>query len=81
MILIHYLSILLEIIVAIMGYRLYLKKKFYGLGIFITFGIYVIYDLAKLLSLSISTDLLYLLFFVASISAFLTVRQLSINKK
>jgi len=81
MVLVHYLSIIIEIIVAVMGLRLFLNKKTFGLGIFVTFGIYVVYDLVKLSSINFNTDLLYLIFFIASVSALLTVIQLSKTKK
>jgi len=66
----QYLSIGIEIIVAILGLLLvFKKKKNYGYGIFLTFGIYVFYDFAKLRGINFSADLLYGLFFIASVSA------------
>ena len=81
MLLLHWLSILLEVIVSLLGIKLILQKKNYGWGILITFGIYVFYDLSKYLSLPISTGLLYLLFFIASTSALWFVWQLLKLKK
>lgn len=70
LIFIHYLSILIEVIIAILGLMILLnKKKRYGLCFFITFAIYVVYDLARLMTWSISTNLLYVSFFIASVSA------------
>jgi hypothetical protein len=77
---IHWFSIFLEGLICLMGLRLVSKKKNFGWGIFITFGIYVFYDLSKYLNLRIGPDLLYLLFFIASISAFIFVWQLSKKK-
>ncbi len=74
--LIHGLSILIEGVVAMLGLKLLSEKKIYGLGIFVTFGIYVFYDLAKYFSFKMSSDFLYIIFFVASVSAFLTVWKL-----
>jgi len=49
------------------------KKKMYGLGIFTTFFIYVFYDLSKLIGLNISSLVLYILFFIATVSALIAV--------
>ncbi|MFA5258491.1 MAG: hypothetical protein WC979_04130 [Candidatus Pacearchaeota archaeon] len=66
----QYVSIVIETIIAIMGLILVFKKnKNYGYGIFLTFAIYVFYDYAKLASLSVSTNVLYSMFFIASLSA------------
>lgn len=66
---IHWVSILLELVVAVIGVMLAVrKKKRYGWFIALTFVLYVFYDLAYLLSLQISQDLLYYLFFVATLS-------------
>ena len=68
--LIQYVSIIIELIIAIIGLLIvFQKKKTYGWGIFVTFGIYVFYDLSKMISFSINPDLLYGLFFIASLSA------------
>ncbi|MFA7707520.1 MAG: hypothetical protein WCX73_01090 [Candidatus Pacearchaeota archaeon] len=71
------ISIAIELIIAILGLSiLFKKKKIYGLGIFITFVIYVFYDYAKLNSININTNLLSFLFFIASLSMFLVVIKL-----
>jgi hypothetical protein len=65
----QYLSILIEVIVAILGLLIvFKKKKNYGYGIFLTFAIYVFYDLAKFMNYSISEDILAVLFLIASVS-------------
>jgi hypothetical protein len=74
-------SILLEVGITLLGIKLITQKKVYGWGILITFGIYVIYDITKYLSLPISQNFLYILFFIASISAFWTIWTLSKGKK
>jgi len=62
-------SILLEIIVAVLGIMLAtVKKKKYGWCIALTFAIYVFYDLAHFRPLSVSQNLLHILFFIATIS-------------
>ena len=70
---IQYVSILLEAVIAIFGILIWTqKKKIYGLGFFVTFGIYVFYDFARLLGWAVSESVLYGLFFVASVSALWT---------
>lgn len=67
---IQYLSILIEFVVAILGLLIVFQKKMaFGWFLFITFGIYVFYDLAKFSGLVVSSSLLYVLFFLASVSA------------
>jgi len=69
MILLHLLSILLEVVVAALGVMLAIsKKKIYGWCIAVTFVLYVVYDLANLLAWNISQDTLYTIFFVATLS-------------
>lgn len=71
---IQYISIFIELLVAIAGlFIVFNKKKNYGWGFFITFSIYVFYDVARLLNLSISNNILYFSFFIASLSALWTV--------
>lgn len=77
----HWISILLELGTALLALQLALHHKKYAWGLLITFGIYVFYDLAKYLSWAISDDALYLLFFIASASAFWAVWQLGKGKK
>jgi len=59
----HFVSILLEMVVALLGVMLAtMKQKRYGWFIALTFLLYVFYDLAFFLSLQISQDLLYYVF-------------------
>jgi hypothetical protein len=44
------------------------KKRVFGYGIFLTFLIYVFYDLVNLLQLEVSDYTLYPVFFVATLS-------------
>jgi len=70
----QYISIIIEAFVAILGAMIFFqKKKKYGIGIFTTFAIYVFYDLAKQVSMSINANVLYLLFFIATLSALIAV--------
>jgi len=73
MVIIQYLSILIEAVVAIFGLLMVAKKKVYGWGFFITFGIYVFYDLAKLANWNISANIMYGLFFIATLSVLFVV--------
>ena len=66
----QYISIFIEALIAILGVLIVFKrKKIYGWGIFLTFGIYMIYDLAKMNVFIIFDAYLYWLFFIATISA------------
>lgn len=63
------ISIFLEIVVAALGVMIAVYRgKRYGWFIGLTFAIYVFYDLVDLLALNISPDLMYFIFFVATLS-------------
>jgi len=63
------ISILLEIAVAFLAVMLAVsKKKQYGWFIAFTYVVYVFYDLVHLLNLNISSDLMYFVFFAATVS-------------
>ena len=71
------LSILIELAVAILGLLIWFhKKKVYGGYIFLTFILYMVYDLAKLWSLAIPELILRILFAIASISILIAVWRL-----
>lgn len=64
------ISIIIEFIIVIISLTIAIqKKKIYGYGFALTFAIYVFYDLARLFALSVNEILLYSLFFVATLSA------------
>jgi hypothetical protein len=68
------ISILIELAVAILGILIWFqKKKTTGVYIFITFSIYVFYDLAKLWDLAIPEIILRVCFSVASLSIMIAV--------
>lgn len=76
------ISIFLEMVVAVLGVALAVsRKKVYGWFIALTFALYVFYDLANLISLNISKDLLYLLFFVATVSILWAVWSIFLEAK
>jgi hypothetical protein len=65
----QYVSITMEGVIATTGLFIAVRKKrVFGYGIFLTFLIYVFYDLAKLLQLEVSGFTLYPVFFVATLS-------------
>jgi len=65
----QYVSIIMESIIAVTGLFIAIRKKrVFGYGIFLTFLIYVFYDLANLLQLEVSANTLYPIFFVATLS-------------
>ena len=69
MIVLHYLSIVLEVAVAIIGILLATrKKKSFGWFIAVTFAIYVFYDLVYIMNIKMPIASLYLVFFMATVS-------------
>jgi len=70
-------SISLEFVIVIISLMIAVsKKKAYGYGLALTFGIYVFYDLTRLFSLGIDEMLLYAVFFIATVSALVSVWRL-----
>jgi len=65
----QYISILIELAIAVLGLVMISKKKIYGWFFLITFGIYVFYDFIKLQGISVGSDVLYVSFFIATLSA------------
>lgn len=65
----QYISILIELAIAVLGILMIVRKKIYGWCFLITFGIYVFYDFIKLRGMAINTDVLYFSFFIATVSA------------
>lgn len=79
---IQYISIFIEVLISIFGLLIALhKRKIYGWGIFLTFAIYVLYDIVRLVGFSISENVLYGLFFVATVSALFAVYKIYMEKK
>jgi len=70
-------SILLELAVTILGLLIWLqKKKSFGVYIFFTFLIYMVYDGCKLWSLAVPELVLRILFALASLSILIAVWKL-----
>jgi hypothetical protein len=79
---IQYISIFIEVLIAILGLLiLFQKKRIYGLGIFFTFGIYVFYDFTRLAEWIVSNDVLYISFFIATLSALWAVFEIYREKR
>ncbi len=75
-------SLLLEIGVAVLGWLLALRKgKYYGWLIMLTFAIYVIYDLARFLDVSLVPVVLDMLLAIASLSIFFAVWGIFADEK
>lgn len=65
----QYVAIVIEGLIAATGFLLAVKKKrMFGYGIFLTFAIYVFYDLTRLGPIETSNSTLYPIFFVATLS-------------
>ncbi len=66
-------SILLEVAVAVIAMLAALKGRPHLIGLALTFNIYVLYDLGRLLGWEVEKGVLSLLFLVASTSALVAV--------
>lgn len=74
---VHLVSIFLEAVIVVVALLLALnKRKIYGYGFALTFAIYVVYDLANQFQLAISGPALIAIFFVATLSALLSLLRL-----
>lgn len=69
----QYISILFELVIAVLGIIMISKKKNLGWFFLITFGIYVFYDFVKLTDIAVNLDILYVSFFIATLSALILV--------
>jgi hypothetical protein len=79
---IQLISIILEFAIVIISLIIALKnKKVYGYTLALTFLIYVIYDLSKLIQLSVNDLMLSLLFFIATLSALFSVWKIYNEKR
>lgn len=82
MITLQTISIFLELIIVFMALKLALsKKQLAGYGFAITFGIYVFYDAVKLYNYTVNSQFLQILFFVATLSIFLSLLLMLNTKK
>jgi len=68
------ISILLELIIVFISLGIVIsKKQLAGYGLAITFGIYVFYDAAKFYNYAIDEQILETIFFIATLSALISV--------
>ena len=75
------ISIALELVIVAVALGIALKKGIaYGYGFALTFAIYVFYDLANLFSWEISVSVLQISFFVATLSALISILAVYKNK-
>jgi hypothetical protein len=82
MVVMQFISIFIEALIAFLGLLIvFRKKKAYGWGIFLTFCIYVFYDAFKLLEWPISSLALSIMFFIATVSALVSVWIIYKEKK
>ena len=73
----QYVSVAIEAIIFILALIIAIKKKKpYCFAFALTFMIYVFYDLAKISVFAVSDELLYPMFFMASVSALLAIWML-----
>ena len=65
----QYVAIIIEGAIAAVGLLIAVRqKRILGYGIFLTFILYIFYDLARLTSIEISDLILYPIFFIATLS-------------
>jgi len=76
-----YLSIALEFVIVLIGLRIIIvKKRAYGAGFMVAFGIYAVWGLAQQIDLGLPGDVLDVLYFLATLSALLTVGYLAFRR-
>jgi hypothetical protein len=63
------LSIILEGAVAVLAFMAARKHKPYLYGLAFTFGVYVLYDVARVVDVNVEAGILAVLFLLASLSA------------
>lgn len=63
------LSVILEGAVAVLAFTAARKRKPYLYGFAFTFGVYVLYDIARVVDLNVEQGILSVLFLLASVSA------------
>lgn len=66
-------SIILEVFISALALVSAFRGRVYMMGLTLTFGIYVYYDLARLYEWSVSESLLSVVFLIATLSALVSV--------
>jgi hypothetical protein len=67
------LSIILEAAVAILAVLAARKRSPYFYGLAFTFGLYVLYDVARMMQINVQEGVLSVLFLIATVSALVAV--------
>jgi len=81
MITLQTISIFLELVIVLIALKLAIsKKRLAGYGLAITFGIYVYYDTVKFYDIVIDGQILQILFFIATLSALMSILLFYKNK-
>jgi hypothetical protein len=76
-----YVSIALEFMIVLIGLRIVIvKKRTYGAGFMVTFGIYAVCGLAQLNDLGVPGDVLDVMYFLGTLTAILTVGYLAFRR-
>ncbi len=74
-------SIFLELVIVLVALKLAItKRKLAGYGLALTFGVYVFYDAVKFYNYTVDGQLLQILFFIATVSALISVLSIYRNK-
>ena len=82
MIIIHYISIVLEAVIVIISLlAAIIKKRDYCYGFALTFAIYVFYDTVKLMNINTFDYIIYPAFFIATVSALWAVWMIYKEKR
>ena len=71
--LIPIVSIVLEVLIAVLALVIAFRKRSYMVGFAITFGIYVYYDLARYYSWEVSESWLSVVFLIATLAALVSM--------
>ncbi|MBI4232637.1 hypothetical protein HY605_05370 [Candidatus Peregrinibacteria bacterium] len=66
-------SIILEVVIALLALVACFRGQFYMIGFALTFGIYVYYDLARLYEWEVSESLLSVAFLIATVAALISM--------
>lgn len=74
-------SIILEVIIAVLALVIAFRGRPYMVGLAVTFGIYVYYDLARHYEWAVSESLLSIVFLIATFTALMSLIGIFMIKK
>jgi hypothetical protein len=76
----HLFSIFLEVVIVCVALAIAVtRRRYYGYGLALTFGLYVFYDLAKQYSWNLPGQALNWVFLVATVSALFSLLRLLVK--